>query len=88
MVSQGEIERVAGLMRIDLSDHSEHVARVQKMLDYFDVLDGADVEDEEIVFGEVAVGRLREDRHAEYPDRLIDRLHNRKGTYVRAPKMM
>ena len=88
VVSQEEIQKVAELMRIKLSDHSEHVERVQKILAYFDILDGAGVEDEEVTTQEIAVGRLREDEHAEHPDRLIDRINNYKGAYVRAPKMM
>ncbi len=88
MVSREEIEKVAGLMRIELSDHSDHIERVQKMLAYFDILDKAGVEDQEITGQELAVDRLRGDEHVEYPDRLIEKINNYKGTFVRAPKMM
>jgi len=88
MVSKEEIEKVAGLMKIELADHSEHVERVQKMLAYFDILDRAEVEGEEITAQELSIDRLREDEHVEYPDRLIEKINNYKGTFVRAPKMM
>jgi len=64
------------------------VERVQKMLAYFDILDKAGVEDEEITARELPIDQLREDEHVEYPDRLIEKINNRKGTFVRAPKMM
>ena len=88
LVSAEEIEKVAKLMKIELSDHSEHVDRVQKMLAYFDILDKAGIEDQDITAQELTIDQLREDKHIEYPDKLIEKIHNYKGTYVRAPKMM
>jgi len=41
LVTEEEISDVAKLMKIDLEDHSDHVKRVQKMLEYFDILDNA-----------------------------------------------
>ena len=43
-----EIIRVAELMKIDLEDHGEHVSRVKKMLEYFDILDQIDLSTEVI----------------------------------------
>ena len=48
MVDEEEIIRVAELMKIDLEDHGEHVSRVKKMLEYFDILDQIDLSSEEI----------------------------------------
>ena len=48
MVDEEEIIRVAKLMKIDLEDHGEHVGRVKKMLEYFDILDQIDLSSEEI----------------------------------------
>ena len=48
LVTEEEITHVAKLMKIDLEDHSTHIKRVQKMLEYFDILDRANVESEEI----------------------------------------
>ena len=48
MVNEEEIIRVAKLMKIDLEEHVEHVSRVKKMLEYFDILDQIDLSSEEI----------------------------------------
>jgi len=50
LVSEEEISKVATLMKINLEDHSDHVKRVQKMLEYFDILDKANVESEKSLF--------------------------------------
>ena len=87
MVSKEEIEHVAKLMRIELDDHLVHIDRVQKMIDYFDLLDNAGVEEEEITVQEMPIRSLRQDEHIPFSEKLIDNLKNYKGTFVRAPKM-
>ena len=88
MVNEKEIEQVAKLMKIDVDDHKEYIDKVHAMIDYFDILDLAGVDEEEILMKDVPLSSLRDDKHVPYKDRLIDRLKNYKGTYVRAPKMM
>jgi len=87
MVTEEEIEHVSKLMKIDIDDHKEYVDKVQTMIDYFDVLDSADVESEEISMQEIQISDLREDKYVPFNEKLIDKLNNYKGTYVRAPKM-
>ncbi len=87
MVSEEEIEHVSKLMKIDIEDHKEYVDKVQSMIDYFDVLDSADVESEEISMHEISISNLRDDKYIPYGEKLINKLNNYKGTYVRAPKM-
>ncbi len=87
MVSEEEIEHVSKLMKIDIDDHKEYVDKVQSMIDYFDVLDSADVESEEISMQEISISNLRDDKYIPYDEKLIKKLNNYKGTYVRAPKM-
>ena len=87
MVTEEEIEHVSKLMKIDIDDHKEYVNKVQTMIDYFDVLDSADVESEEITMQELPISNLREDKYVPFNEKLIDKLNNYKGTYVRAPKM-
>ena len=87
MVTVEEIEHVSKLMKIDIDDHKEYVDKVQTMIDYFDVLDSADVESEEISMHEITISNLREDEYVPFNEKLIDKLNNYKGTYVRAPKM-
>jgi len=87
MVTEEEIEQVSKLMRIDIDDHKEFVEKVHSMIDYFDILDSAGVESEEISMPEISILNLRKDEHIPFDDKLIEKLNHYKGTYVRAPKM-
>ncbi len=87
MVTEEEIEHVSKLMKIDIDDHKEYVDKVHTMIDYFDILDSAGVESEEISMPEIPISDLREDEHIPFDDKLIEKLNHYKGTYVRAPKM-
>jgi len=87
MVTKEEIEKVAKLMRIDVDDHIEYVDKVHTMINYFDILDSAGVEDEEISMPEIYISNLREDKYIPFDEKLIEKLNHYKGTYVRAPKM-
>jgi aspartyl-tRNA(Asn)/glutamyl-tRNA(Gln) amidotransferase subunit C len=87
MVTEEEIEQVSKLMRIDIDNHKEYVEKVHMMIDYFDILDSAGVESEEISMPEISISKLREDEHIPFDDKLIEKLNHYKGTYVRAPKM-
>ncbi len=88
MVSKEEIEHVAKLMRIEVDDHVVHIDRVQKMIAYFDILDKANVESEELIVREQTLDNLREDKYIPYEGKLIENLKNYKDSYVRAPKMI
>ena len=88
MVSKEEIEHVAKLMRIEIDDHVIHIDRVQKMIAYFDILDKANVESEELIVREQTLDNLREDKYIPYEEKLIENLKNYKNSYVRAPKMV
>jgi len=88
MVSKEEIEHVAKLMRIEIDDHVVHIDRVQKMIDYFDILDKANVESEELIVREQTLDNLREDKYIPYEEKLIEHLKNYKGSYIKAPKMV
>ena len=68
LVSKEEIENVAKLMRIELDDHIVHVDRVQKMIEYFDILDKAGVESEEFDVQEKSITKLREDKYIPYDE--------------------
>ncbi len=88
MVSKEEIEHVAKLMRIEVDDHVVHIDRVQKMIAYFDILDKANVESEELIVKDQTVKNLREDVYIPYDDNLLKHLKNYKDSYIRAPKMV
>ena len=87
MVTEEEIAHVAKLMKIDLEDHSTHIKRVQKMLEYFDILDNANVESEEIIVQETDLDKLRNDKHIPYDKNLLKFLKSYQGKYVKAPKL-
>ena len=87
MVNEEEISEVAKLMKIDLEDHSTHVKRVQKMLEYFDILDSVNVESEEITVQETDLDKLRDDKHIPYDKNLLKFLKIYQGKYVKAPKL-
>ena len=87
MVTEEEIEQVSKLMRIDIDEHKEYVDKVHTMINYFDILDSAGVESEEISMPEIFLSSLREDEYIPFDNKLIEKLNHYKGTYVRAPKM-
>ncbi|MFM7861148.1 MAG: aspartyl/glutamyl-tRNA amidotransferase subunit C [Candidatus Nitrosotenuis sp.] len=87
MVSKEDIEHVAKLMRIDIDDSNEYFERVQKVLSYFDILDKADIDTEEIPVQKINIDDLREDKYEKFDDSLIEQLKNYRGSYVKAPKM-
>ena len=87
MVTEEEIAHVAKLMKIELDDHSEHMKRVQKMLEYFDILDNANVENEEIIVQETDLEKLRDDKYIPYDQKLLKFLKTYREKYVKAPKL-
>ena len=87
LVTEEEITQVAKLMKIELDDHSEHMKRVQKMLEYFDILDSANVENEEIIVQETDLEKLRDDKYIPYDQKLLKFLKTYREKYVKAPKL-
>jgi len=87
LVNEEEISEVAKLMKINLEDHNDHVKRVQKMLEYFDILDEANIESEDLIVQETDIDKLRDDKHVIYDKKLLKFLKNYKETYVKAPKL-
>ena len=74
-------------MKIELEDHSTHIKRVQKMLEYFDILDRANVESEEITVQETDLDKLRDDKYIPYDKNLLKFLKSYQEKYVKAPKL-
>ena len=79
MVTEEEITDMAAMMRITIDDRTEYVDKVQRMLDYFGVLDSAGVDDEEVLAQEVAPAQLRADEHHTYEMGI--------GGHIRAPRL-
>jgi aspartyl-tRNA(Asn)/glutamyl-tRNA(Gln) amidotransferase subunit C len=87
LVTEEEIAHVAKLMKIEIEDHSEHVEKVQKMLQYFDILDKANVESEKLENPGIKLDKLRNDRYISYDKKLLKFLKIYKEKYVKAPKL-
>lgn len=88
VVSEEEIRRVAKLTKIEITDHKEYVEKIHKIIEYFNVLDSAGVDDQEIMINEISIEQLRNDKHTPFEQELIKYLKNYKERYVRAPKMI
>ncbi len=87
MVNEEEIIHVAKLMKIELADYNIHIKKVQKMLEYFDILDSANVENEEIIVQETDLEKLRDDKYIPYDQKLLKFLKTYREKYVKAPKL-
>ena len=87
MVTTEQIEHVSKLMKIEVTDHKEYIDKVQTMINFFNILDSAGVDSEEISMQEISISNLREDKYIPFDEKLIKKLNHYKGTYVRAPKM-
>ena len=74
-------------MKIDLEDHSTHIKRVQKMLEYFYILDKADIGYTELTVQETDLDKLRDDKHIPYDKNLLKFLKSYQEKYVKAPKL-
>lgn len=85
MVSKDEITQVASMMRLDISDKDDYIKKVQDMLDYFDTLDSAGVEDETIMTQHIAISQLRPDIHTPH-DTIKLKSENERG-YLKAPRL-
>lgn len=88
MAKREEIVHAANLIRIDLEDHTKYIEQIEKILNYFDILDQASPESESFVTQEMSLDKLRDDKHVPYDEKLILQLKNYKGTFVKAPKMI
>lgn len=88
MVKREEIVHAANLIKIDLEDHEKYIEQVEKILNYFDILDKASAESEAFVIQELSLEKLRDDKHVPYDEKLISKLKNYKGSFVKAPKMI
>ena len=88
MVKREEIAHAADLIKIDLEEHEKYFKQIEKILGYFDILDKAIIESEDLVTQELPIEKLRGDKYIPYGEKLIEKLNNYKGTFIKAPKMI
>ena len=79
MVTEEEITDMAAMMRITIGDRAEYVEKVQRIMEYFMILDSAGVDDEKILVQELTPAELRDDEHHAYD--------LKTGGHVRAPRL-
>lgn len=87
MVAEEEIERLAAMMKIVVTDHREHVKKVRRMIEYFDILDEVGG-DEEVTTTAIPLEMLRDDAHAPFRGDLARSIKLQEDGHVRVPKMM
>ena len=87
MVTKEEIQRLANLIKIEINETEKYVEQVDKVIHYFDTLDKIR-STEEIFSQDLALENLRPDEHIPYKEKLIEKLKNSKGTFVKAPKLI
>ncbi len=85
VVSAVDVASAARLMKIHVPDASVHAGRVKEMLEYFDILDRADVESDEIRPPQIGLEELRPDEARQSGVSVA--LHHARDGYVRAPKI-
>ena len=73
---------MAGMMRIQIDDPHEYAKKIREILDYFDMLDQADLDDEPPAGRTVPLDSLRDDVHVPWPGTVGRR--DSQG-YIRAP---
>ena len=88
MVKREEIVHAANLIKIDLEDHEKYIEQVEKILNYFDILDKASTEPEIVIGREISLDKLRDDKYVPFDEKLITQLKNYKGSFVKAPKVI
>ena len=88
MVKREEIVHAANLIKIDLKDHEKYIEQVEKILNYFDILDKASAESEIVIQDEIPLDKLRVDKYVPFDEKLITQLKNYKGSFVKSPKMI
>ena len=86
-ITESEIARIAALMKIDAGDAAAHVPKVQKMLEYFERLDSADMGDGTPEARTMSLDELRADGGAEPPAGLMAHLKGDAGEHVRSPDL-
>ena len=94
LVSEEEISEVAKLMNIDLEDNSDHIKKVQRVIEWFDLVDkhakseiGSKSESEKINVQKIDLNNLRNDKHIPYDKNLLKFLKSYQEKYVKAPKL-
>jgi aspartyl-tRNA(Asn)/glutamyl-tRNA(Gln) amidotransferase subunit C len=88
MVERKEIEHLADLVKVDLSEPEKYIGQVEQILNYFDRLDKVEFHSDDTLGTQIAAKDLRDDIHEPYGDSLIEHLKKDQNNFIRAPKMV
>ncbi|RMF32411.1 MAG: Asp-tRNA(Asn)/Glu-tRNA(Gln) amidotransferase GatCAB subunit C [Candidatus Nitrosothermus koennekii] len=87
-IDKDKVKHLAWLARIELDDNELdiYVEQINKIIDYLNILDEAQAEDEpNYLIAEI--DQLRDDIAIESKDDVFDVVINKKDGFVKAPKM-
>ncbi|MGI0075147.1 MAG: Asp-tRNA(Asn)/Glu-tRNA(Gln) amidotransferase subunit GatC [Nitrosotalea sp.] len=88
MVERKEIEHLADLVKVDLSEPEKYIKQVEQILNYFDRLDKVEFHSDDTLGIQITTDDLRDDIHEPYGDSLIEHLKKDQNNFIRAPKMV
>ena len=88
MVDRKEIEHLSNLIKIEISDPQKYITQVEKILNYFELLDKIEIEIDDLLRQELTLDKLGDDKFVPFEDKLIESLKKTKENFVRAPKMV
>ncbi len=88
MVERKEIEHLADLVKVDLSEPEKYIKQVEQILNYFDNLDKVEFHSDDTLGIQISTEDLRDDVHEPYGDSLIEHLKKDQNNFIRAPKMV
>ncbi len=88
MVEKKEIEHLADLVKVNLSEPEKYIKQVEQILNYFDRLDKVEFQSDKTLGIQITTEDLRDDVHIPYSDSLIEHLKKDQNNFIRAPKMV
>jgi len=88
MVDRKEIEHLSNLIKIEISDPQKYITQVEKILNYFELLDKVEIKTDDLLGQELTLDKLRDDKFVPFEDKLVESLKKTKENFVRAPKMV
>ena len=91
MVDRKEIEHLADLIKVEISNPEKYIQQVEEILNYFEGLDTVEFKSDKTPRKEVQYEDLREDVHEQFlidGKPLIGFLKKDQNGFVRAPKMI
>lgn len=88
MVSKDEIRHLGWLARLDLSEEelSKYETQIDQIIQYFDVLDGLDLDIMEPTYLAKSVRSLRLDQAKDFCGNVLPKERSRKNGYLKGPK--